>query len=201
MIFANIDTLIRLAWLEGMVNTHGAYERAVLQRKGTFAVAPSGQVQLIERLERAVQERKPLTVGSLLRSVRSSSKLLPQDVFTRIGVSRNVYTLIEQDAISPLKIPAAVWERLMGLLKIALPDMAMLLRRTVQLTTYRPRFAGMLARYKGAKGGKKLTALEKAFAELYARADIELPQQHEQALQKLLEELRRSSGTSYDDFL
>jgi len=192
---ANVDTLIRLAWLEGMVQTHGAYERAVLQRKEALSVSPAQQAQLVERLQGALQERRPLTVGSLLRSVRSNNKLVPHDVFTRIGVSRNIYTLMEQDAISPLKIPAAVWQRLMALLKIALPDMATLLRRTVQLTAYRPHFSGMLARYKGIKGGKKLTALEKAFAELYARADLELPPEHEQALEKLLEELRRSPGT------
>jgi hypothetical protein len=131
----------------------------------------------------------PLTVGALLKSVRGRG-LAPHEIFARIGVSKNIYTLMEQDAISPLKIPAAAWRKLMVLLNMPFDQLADTIRRTCRLVAYRPRFGGMLARYKGKKRGKKKLALEKAYGELYARADLPLPPSDEKKLNELLSSIQ-----------
>ncbi len=192
-----LSTLLRIAWLEGLVNTRGAYEKAVARRTERVRVLPHERTGLIERLETALASRKeaaPLTVGALLKSVRSRRGLAPQEIFVRMGVTKNIYTLMEQDAISPLKIPAEAWQRLVILLNISVDEIAQIIRRTCRLIAYRPSFGGMLARYKGKKGGKKKITLENAYAELYARAEIPLPPADEKRLTALLSEMRLTSG-------
>ncbi len=190
----NIDALLRLAWLEGLVHTRGAYEKAVARRTLRLQVQPQERAFLIERLEGALargQKAMPLTVGALLKSVRSRG-LQPQEIFARIGVTKNIYTLMEQDAISPLKIPAAAWQKLMVLLNMSFEEIADTIRRTCRLVAYRPALGGMLARYKGKKRGKKKLALEKAYRELYTRADLPLPPSDEKKLNDLLSTLQSS---------
>jgi transcriptional regulator with XRE-family HTH domain len=189
----NVDTILRLAWLEGLVKTHGAYEKAVARRVVQIAVSPQERSRVIERLEAALAGRKqplPLTVGGLLKSLRASGRLTAEDIFSRIGVTKNIYALMEQDAISPLRIPAGVWRKLIVLLNISFEEIAEILRATCRLIVYRPSFGGMLARYKGKKGGKKKLAMEKAFTELYTRAELPLPPEDEKRLNALLSEIQ-----------
>ena len=60
------DKLIQLAWIEGWLNTHGAYEKAVAKREVRTSVSPAARATLIARLETALAETRaelPLTVG------------------------------------------------------------------------------------------------------------------------------------------
>ncbi|MEK7250194.1 MAG: hypothetical protein AAB209_07190, partial [Bacteroidota bacterium] len=63
-----VDTLIQLAWLEGWISTHGAYEKAIVKRNTQTLVSPNSRAALIERLQSVLAETKaetPLTVGAL----------------------------------------------------------------------------------------------------------------------------------------
>lgn len=189
-----VNSLIQLAWLEGWINTHGAYEKAISKRKTQASISPRKRTQLIGRLESALNETKPetpLTIGALLRGLRTGQMLRPQEVFARIGVTRNIYRMMEQDAISPLKISTDVWKRLITLLNISADELAEIIRRTHQLVFFRPSFKGVLARYSKRKAkGMKKSMLEKACSELYAKASLEIPKEEESKLNHLIRDLR-----------
>ncbi len=182
-----VDKILQLGWLEGWINTRGAYERAVVKRK--VRPEPSRQA-LVRRLELMLTEARPaspLTVGVLLRGVRAEHVLRSPQMFSRLGVSKNIYRMMEQDTISPLKISAGVWKKLMKLLNYPADELAGILRRTEQLVLYRPSFKGVLARYSsGKRGGLKRSSLEKANAELYAKATLPLPEDQEEKLKNLI---------------
>lgn len=195
-----VDTMFQVAWLEGWINTHGAYEKAVAKRKVPANVSASTRGSLITRLESALQATRPLlplTIGPLLRGVRAEQGLRSQEIFFRLGVTQNIYQLMEQDAISPLKIPVAVWKKIMKLLNYPVDEMMEILRRTEQLVFYRPSFKGVLARYSdGKKRGMKRSTLEKANSELYSKASLPLPEDREAKLQLLITKLK--DGTEKD---
>lgn len=190
-----VDELIKLAWLEGWITTRGAYEKAVARRKPAVRIGAQAREKLIAQLESALAEAKaplPLTVGGLLRDVRTTSLLKPQEIFARIGVPQNIYRLMERDAISPLRISLNTWQRLIKLLDISLDDLQDMIRRTHQLVFFRPAFKGVLARYDARKNKvMKTSELEKACGELYAKATLPLPPDEEKKLNTFLETLRR----------
>lgn len=191
----HIDLLLRLAWLEGWVNTHGAYEKAVAKREPGTGVNEAARSRLIGKLESAlaaVKPEPPLTVGAMLRDTRVTRMLRPQEIFSRIGVTQNIYRMMEQDAISPLKIPVEVWKRLVTLLDLSLGELEGMLRRTHQLVLFRPALRGVLARYKPAgRKGLKAATLETAFKEMYAKAELDIPESDRHRLEKLVTALRK----------
>jgi hypothetical protein len=189
-----VDNLIKLAWLEGWISTHGAYEKAVAKREARARVAPQAKAMLVSRLESALGEtspRVPLTVGGLLSDLRTTRMVRPQEIFARIGISRNLYKLMEHDAISPLKISANVWKRLMKLLSVPADEMTEMIRRTHQLVFFRPSFKSVLARYSSRKKKAiKTSELEKAYSELYAKAELSIPADEKNKLDTLLESIK-----------
>lgn len=193
-----VDTMLQVAWLEGWINTHGAYEKAMANRKAPANVSASARASLIERLESALQTTRPfspLTIGSMLRGLRAERGLRSQEIFSRLGVTQNIYQLMERDAISPLKISVAVWKKIMKLLNYPVDEMIEILRRTEQLVFYRPSFKGVLARYSAEKeGGMKRSTLEKANSELYSKASLPLPEDREAKLQILITKLKGGTG-------
>ncbi len=193
-----VDTMLQIAWLEGWVNTHGAYEKAVTKRKVPAYISESTRENLVKRLESALEATRPLpplTVGLLLRGARTGRGLRPQEIFSRLGVTQNIYQLMEQDVISPLKIPVAVWKKAIQLLSYPVDEMTEILRRTEQLVFYRPAFRGVLARYNdGKKPGLKRSTLEKANSELYAKASLPLPEDREAKLKILISKLKDETG-------
>jgi hypothetical protein len=189
-----VDELIKLAWLEGWITTHGAYEKAVAKRDPAVRINAHAREKLIAHLEFALAETKaplPLTVGGLLRDVRTTSLLKPQEIFSRIGVSQNLYRLMERDAISPLKISLDAWQRLMTLLNISVDDLQKMIRRTHQLVFFRPSFKGVLARYDARRNkAMKTSELEKAYAELFAQAELAVPPDEQEKLDAFLKTLQ-----------
>ncbi len=190
-----VDTLIQLAWLEGWISTHGAYEKAIVKRNTQTLVSPNSRVALIERLESVLAETKaetPLTVGALLRALRTEHSLRSKEIFSRIGVTQNIYRMMEQDTISPLKISLEVWKRLIALLNLSVDELAEMIRRTHQLVFFRPMLKGVLARYSSRKKKKsmKTSILEKAYSELYAKANLDLPEAEQRRLNNLITTLK-----------
>lgn len=186
----SIDRLLQLAWLEAWVHTHGAYENKIA--KLNYCDPVPSRDALVARLVAVLDVLKPpapMTIGAMLRALRSDQRLRMEEVFLRIGVSRNIYRLMEQDAISPLKISLDVWKRMMRFLNLSLEDFAALLRRTHQLVFYRPSFKNVLARYRSRHAGKKRQEMEEAYAELYAKAILPIPKSEEKRLEELIEDL------------
>jgi hypothetical protein len=189
-----LDNLLQLAWLEGWINTHGAYEKAIAKREVRVRASTRARARTIEKLEASLAELRPeppLTVGVLLRRVRSATSLRPQELFSRIGVTQNIYRLMERDAISPVKIPVDVWKRVLKLFNLPVEELAAMLRRTQQLVSFRPSFQGVLARHKAQKKkGQKVRSLEQAFAEMYARAELPIPDETQRRLDDLISGLK-----------
>lgn len=186
-----VDKLVQLAYLEGEVRTHKAYENAVGARKVSARTSEPTKAELVQRLERAleagVQKQVPLTVGAFLRDVRDRQSLRTQEIFPRLGLTLNIYRMLEQDRISPLKVSAASWKRLCTLLNLSIDDLVEMIRRTHQLVFFRPAFRTTLARYdKRRKRSAKAVTLEKAAVELYTRARLELPQAEQSKLDGLI---------------
>jgi transcriptional regulator with XRE-family HTH domain len=184
-----IDKLIQLAFLEQVIGTHGAYEHAVAERAFVPEFSPSGD--LIERLAVALQKSKRVqTVGGYLKKIRHLQSLAPQDIFSRLGVSRNVYAMIEEDRISPLKVSLAAWQRLASLFSIPLVDLAEMIRKTHQIVYFRPAFRTTLARYhSGKKGRKKSATLEKAATEMFLKAELEVSEEERLRLSEFIRAL------------
>ena len=191
----SVDILIQLAYLEGKVTTHGAYEKSVLRKKDQRLVSPSSRLALQRKLDAALAGKKgevPLTVGAFLKSVRSEQSLAPHEVFSRLGISQNIYRMLEQDRISPLKISAASWVRLRRFFDLSTDTLVEMVRRTHQLVFFRPSFRTTLARYDARKQkGMKSSTLERAAAELYSKAKLSLPVEEEEKLQNLLKAIKQ----------
>lgn len=189
-----IDFLLQLAYLEGNITTHGLYERSVGRRHMKALPPTVAAERLLLRLEAALSNRllqhQPLTIGELLRDVRKKHALGPHAVFSRLGVSANVYAMMEHDRISPLKIPAEAWKKLVIFVRIPVESMAELIRRTHQLVWFRPSFRTTLARYDARKNrALKASTLERAATELFSKASLQLPPQEEAKLQDLFKKI------------
>jgi len=195
----DIDMLLQLAYLEGIINTRGAYEKSVLKKKAQALVRDSGRMALQERLELALTSGvkaadAPLTVGAFLRNVRSEQSLRPAEIFFRVGISQNIYRMLEQDRISPLKISSLSWNRLRRFFDLSADMLVEMIRRTHQLVYFRPSFRTTLARYDARKKkGLKSSAIEQAATELYTKAKLSLPHEEEAKLKELLESIKGHS--------
>ena len=187
-----VDMLIQLAFLEGEVTTHGLYERMVTKRKPAATTSAEARQKLLVILEGSLQDRKkildiPLTVGSFLKKVRVERSLKSQEISLRVGLTPNIYRMLEEDRISPLKISVGSWKRFRLLFELSMDKLEEIIRRTHQLVVFQPSFRTTLARYKERKGrGKKSQALKGAARELYTRAKLPLPEKEERKLSDLI---------------
>jgi hypothetical protein len=190
-----IDRLIQLAYVEGAIKTRNAYENSVARKNPLVVLPEAKRMALQNRLEQALEsarlaEDQPLTIGSLLRKIRAEHAMRPQDVFSRIRLSSNLYQLLERDRISPLRIPVDVWIRIRTLLNISVDELAEMVRRTHQLVFFRPSFRTTLARYDARKNkAMKASTLEKAASELYSKAWLDLPDAEKEKIERLLKSI------------
>jgi transcriptional regulator with XRE-family HTH domain len=190
-----IDKLLQLAYLEGKIDTHKAYERAVQARAITARASDASRYSLVGSLEQALEHRAqqevPLTIGAFLKGARASRSLKAQEVFARIGITHNIYRMLEEDRISPLRISVESWKRLRTLFHLSMDESIEMIRRTHQLVFFRSAFRTTLARYdKRTNGAIKAASLEKAATELYTRAKLPLPADEIAKLDQLIRRLR-----------
>lgn len=193
-----IDLLVQLAFVEGGITTHGLYERTVAKRKSPERSSAASKARLVHILAAAMARTRktdaPLTIGAFLRRVRAGHTVRSQDISSRLGITSNLYRLLEQDSLSPLRIPPRSWNRLTALFRIPFDDLEKLIRRTHQLVYFRASFCSTLARYDHRKGkGKRKTVLGQAAVELYTKADLSLPAKEEENLNHLLESIRKEN--------
>jgi len=194
-----IDRLLQLAFLEGTIGTRGAYETSAARKPVEIRASESSRVRLQERLASALggaiaPQDVPLTVGLFLKGVRSEGALQPQDVVSRLGLSQNIYRMLEHDRISPLKISAEIWKMFRRLFNLPVDEFVEMVRRTHQLVFFRPSFRTTLARYDARKQkGMKASALEQAAVELYTKAQLSLPPEEESKLDALLRSISQDS--------
>jgi len=186
-----VDRLIQLAYLEGIITTHGAYEKSVVARNPRTVATPAARAALLQRLEKALAQKAlettPLTVGVFLRKVRFEQSLRPQQIFARLGITQNIYRMLEEDRLSPLKVPAAAWKKFGPLFSLSADALVDMVRRTHQLVFFQHAFRSTLARYDGRKNkAMKAATIERATKELYARAQHVLPPEEEKKLDALL---------------
>ncbi len=188
----HVDVLLQLAFLDGHITQHGAYEKAVARRTVSRLVSDASQEMLQHRLESALAGTPetvsmPLTVGAFLKQMRSAQALRPQELFARLGISQNIYRMLEQDKISPLKIPVESWKKFMQLFNVPADVLVEMVRRTHQLVWFRPSFRTTLARYNiRTRQSMKATDVEQAATELYTKAKLALPVDEEKKLNTLL---------------
>ncbi len=188
----HVDLLLQLAFLEGHVTTRGLYEKTVLAKKDSVITSPEARSKLLDRLEAILDERKetrriPQTVGSFLKFVRSERMLEPQEISEQVGLTANVYRMLEEDRISPMKVPVESWKKFRSFFELSLDKLEDMIVRTHQLVVFRPSFRATLARYKEKKGaGRKTQALNTAVRELYTRARLKLPEEDQRKLSDLM---------------
>jgi hypothetical protein len=190
MIDHPVDEILRVAFLEGVVHTRGAWERAVARRSGHVTVAPDTAALLEQRLVHAMAgsiRAELLTVGTFLQHTRTQAAGDAEVVAPELGLTRNIYRLLEHDRISPLRIRPEVWRRIRLQWNIPCEVLEGMLRRTHQLVFFRPSYRATLARYRPAGGTtRRSSAMQKAATELYTRARLELPPEAEKRLQELI---------------
>jgi hypothetical protein len=189
-----VDMLLRMAFLEGLVNTHGAWEQEFFRRKHVEA-APSERAARLERRLVAAMSASirgdVLTVGSFLRTARARAGLAVEDLTVRLGLTGNIYRMLERDRISPLRISPDVWRRFRILWNIPLEVLEGMIRRSHVLFVFRPSCRATLARYhRRAETSARSAAMQEAATELYSRAQLELPPGEEAELQQLLQAIR-----------
>lgn len=192
-----VDRLIQLAFLEGDITTHGLYEKTSAKRHVKISTSAKSRWELLEKLEATLKARQatiaaPLTFGLFLKKAATEHTLATSEIVSKLGISANVYRMLEQDRISPLKISVVSWKRIIAFFGVPTGLVADMIRRTYQLVFFAPSYRTTLARYKGEKSrAKKFQVLEVAARELYARADLALPPEEEQ---KLSDFIRTISG-------
>jgi hypothetical protein len=191
-----VDRLLQLAYLEGQLKTRGAYERVVGERVPALVASESARRSLQSLLERALERPDAssdavLTIGGMLRRIRKEHSLRSTEISSRIGLSANIYRMMEHDRISPLKIHIDVWRKLRVLFNLPLEDLVQILRRTHQLVFFRPSFRMTLARYDGRKNkAMKSATLEQAATEMFSRATLALPEDEKMKLDSLIRSLK-----------
>ena len=184
------------------MKTHGAYEKSVAKKKPSRLASTSSRVTLQQRLEAALTAAERgelpsdllLTVGAFLKKVRSEQSLRREEIFSRLNLTHNIYRMLEEDRISPLKISAASWNRLRQFFDLSVDALVEMIRRTHQLVYFRPSFRTTLARYDTRKGkGQKSSTLEHAAAELYTKAKLSLSREEEAKLNAFLDSIKQGS--------
>jgi hypothetical protein len=192
-----LDRLIQLAFLEGTVQTHGAWENNVLRTDPRYRSTAASRRRLVERLDAALEVRPsptllPETVGAFLRRTLGGKAPALRALAQRLRLTEATVRLLEQDRISPVKVSAERWRTFMEGFSLSASEIAGMLMRTHQAVVFRPAVRTALARYRsaGARGkGGKSAALEAAAAELYTRAGVRLPPAEEKKIRKLLHEI------------
>lgn len=193
-----VDILLQLAFLEGSITTHGLYEMAVAKRGSLIASSLAATSRLQKNLEKALEAKtlahqSATTVGVFLRQWRSAQAVRPQEISLRLGLSPNIYSMLEHDRISPLKISVEVWKKLRSLFRISTDELMEMIRRTHQLVLFRPSFRMTLARYDSRKNrAMKARILRQGVEELYARAALEIPQEEKKKLEAFLSALKKN---------
>lgn len=193
---SKIDLLLQLAFVEGAITTHGLYEKSVAGKKPEMLSSSASKAALARKLEAALAKKAaiakaPLTVGTFLRKAREEQALKPEELFSRFGISPNMYKMLERDRVSPLKISSESWIKIQRLFQLPFETLEEMIRRTYQLVFFRASFRTTLARYDGRKNkAKKGSALEQAAEELYARASLALPKKEQETLDELLSAIK-----------
>lgn len=193
------DILLQLAFLEGVITTRGLYESIAARKSPALRASHSARSALQRRLEAALENvaasrEAPLTVGAFLKKGRLEQALRPQEISSRVGLSSNIYTMLEHDRISPLKIPPEIWKKLRGFFRCTTDELIGMIRRTHQLVWFRPSFRTALARYDIRKNKTlKKSTLEQAAAELYVRGKLSIPSEEQRKLDVLFQALRDES--------
>lgn len=194
-----VDLLLRLAFLEGAVHTRGAYERAVLRRRAEEMIPAARAQRLEERLAGALVPGGAddlLTAGSFLISLRRRRSLRIASITRHLGLTGNIYRMLERDRISPLKIAPEVWKSIGLLGDLTAGMLEEMIRRTHGLVYFRPSYRATLARYRrSSTPGTRAGAVEQAARELYARALLPLPPAEEERMREFLRSVLRA-GTS-----
>ncbi len=187
-----VDVLLQVAYLERAITAHGAYEGSVLRKKPRTLASAAVQKVLEERLAVALEEQAvPVTVGSFLKLIREEQKLRPQELFSRMGVTQNVYRMLEYDRISPLRISADVWRRFAQLFNVSSENLVALIQRTHRLVFFGPSLQITLARYDARKNkAMKKETMRQAGEELFLRANLSLPVQEQRKLDMLVKAIR-----------
>lgn len=181
-----LDILLQIGFLEGAVQTRGAYERAVHGRSPSVTPDPSGEELLARRLEAALAESVP-SLGAFLRDERRARNIRSDALIRRLGVTRAVYRMLEADRISPLRIPAATWRRFLDLWRVPADRFAAMIRRSHQLVLFGPACRAALARYGRTERRRDRTdTVERAMKELYAHPRLRLPEQEERRVEEFL---------------
>lgn len=189
-----VDRLIRLAWLEGHIRTHGAYARAVARRTPLLTAGRERTRALEEKLAAALPcaaqpEAAAESVGEFLRALRPGG-LPPAEIRERLGLTAAAYRRLERDETSPMALPAAVWRSFRTLFALPADTFERLLHGTHRLVVFRPAFRSALARHRpGSAGASRREDLEGALRELYLRAPLELPEDEVRRMEALLRDI------------
>ncbi len=187
-----VDTMLQVAYLERAITTHGAYEESVLRKKPRVLASASAQRKLEEKLTAVLEQQSvPLTVGGFLKNLRVEQNLRPQELFSRIGVTQNVYRLLEHDRISPLRVPADAWKKFAQLFNLPAEKLVDLIQRTHRLVFFGPSLQTTLARYDARKNkAAKKETMQKAGEELFLRANLSLPAHEQRKLDQLVKAIQ-----------
>lgn len=199
----NVGGILKLAFLEGAITTHGLYEKTVLRRAEGEMPENRSRPATIRRLLREFDDGRSLstqTVGEFLQEMRTRYGLTPLAVRRRLGVPLLTYRMLENDSVSPLKINLETWKRMRDLWKIPWEQLDDMIRSSHYLTVFRPSYKGTLLRYR-----KKTSftyppdARVSAARELYLRARLPLPLRESESLERLMNELKSSHSGHGND--
>ncbi|HWP82320.1 MAG TPA: hypothetical protein VNN76_06670 [Bacteroidota bacterium] len=191
-----VDLLLQLAYLEGSISTRGLYEKIVGKRVIQHVASVDVKRKTLARLQQALNQRVdnaevPLTIGMFLQQIRTKHAVAASELVSRLGISANHYKMLENDRLSPVKLPSTVWKRFARLFNLPLQELSEMIRRTHILVFFRPSFHLTLARYDARKNrSMKKAALQRATEQLYTRANLSLPTKEEEKLQALIDELK-----------
>ena len=140
-----IDTLLQLAFVEGRTVTRWYYGRSLARRTVAGVCSPASRRRLIRSLEGLLKRREVSdfslpTVGAFLLTMRAGQSLRPRQIFSRLGLSKEVYQLLEGDRISPLAISPECWRRLRELFSLETERLHGMIRHTHELYYFGPSF-------------------------------------------------------------
>ncbi len=191
-----LDVVLRLAFAEGAIELHGAYERAVEHRGRAEASSREARARLLRLLEAELSACQgcatiPMTVGVYLQRASEDGTYSAVEIARRLHLARNVYRMMERDRISPLEVPEDAWRRFRDLFRLSTESLEEMLLRTHGLVFFQHSFRSTLARYPSGSSGKgRAEVLHQAAVELYTRADLPLPPAEKARLGKLFILLR-----------
>lgn len=191
-----VDMLLRLAWLEGLIRTRGAYERAVARRPVPAGVAAARASALEEKLVAALPppadpSDAAESIGEWLRAVPAAHGVDAAEIRRRLGLSAAEYRRLERDELSPTALTADLWRRFRELFALPADVLERLLRGTHRLVVFRPAFRTALARHRAGSGeGARSEDLRNALRALYLHADLVIPEEEERRMGELLRALR-----------